>query len=96
MFHRWGYQFGKLVPKVKPDDVCRTWKILTGDTVIGDCHLLIICVGASNCGKGKGQNVKGHSCQSKSESGDRGGVELCTFVDSQAIFVGKAEDFGCN
>lgn len=35
MFEKWGFRFGKLVPKVKPRDQIRTWRILTGDIVCG-------------------------------------------------------------
>lgn len=30
---KWGFQFGKLIPKVKPKDIARSWKIFKGDQV---------------------------------------------------------------
>jgi hypothetical protein len=30
---KWGLQFGKLIPKVKPKDIARSWKIFKGDQV---------------------------------------------------------------
>lgn len=30
---KWGLLFGKLVPKVKPKDQIKTWRILRGDIV---------------------------------------------------------------
>ena len=30
---KWGLKFGKIVPKVKPKDVVKKWKIYTGDMV---------------------------------------------------------------
>lgn len=35
---KWGLRFGKLVPKVKPRDQIKTWRILRGDMVVGGMH----------------------------------------------------------
>ena len=42
---KWGLRFGKMVPKVKPKDRVKTWRILTGDTVSKMMHhCSLICV----------------------------------------------------
>ena len=30
---KWGIKFGKMVPKVKPADLLKSWKIVKGDMV---------------------------------------------------------------
>lgn len=30
---KWGFKFGKIVTKVKPEDLLKTWRIVTGDIV---------------------------------------------------------------
>ncbi len=53
---KWGFRFGKLVPKVKPRDQIKTWRIVTGDIVckwrvgyyMHMLNIMITTVGPSN------------------------------------------------